>query len=598
MSELHDRLNALANRGTPRGFDAVIEAARGTSSLDLIDGAATEERELPTIPFATEEPVRARRTRGRFGSVIAATGVAALVFVGTFAVAAVVGNGGAESPESAVRQLAAAISDGDPLAAADVMAPTELASLHDTVDAAQKKAAELQLVQSASAPLTGLDLSVEGLGLSTDSLGDDYAKVVIDGGTLHARTDKARFSPLMQKVLRDSESNSSETDLADLASSLDVPTFVVTVRQDGRWYASAAYTTLEYIREYNRVSAPAQFGSGAATIATLGATTPDAAVTEAVQALAHNDWDHLFALVPPNEIPLYDYRDALKELIAQNDTQTQFTVEQLTTTSIVQGDAADVVLHASGTSDDGRWSVDGGCYVPPPEPRDTSFVSDGFCVGGSRNPSSVRGALFGLLDPDAQAGSSNQSIKVVRHEGRWFVSPVGTALDVLNDFIGGLDQRGLYTILGIPDQLPPDGTLTLGRPLSLTSRSPRPRVLTFSGRAGEQLLGVASFATGVAPKDYVPAVLSIFGPDGGYVDTGSVFYASPATLPVDGTYKIVIDAYPSRDITVTIWDAEDAPPQAMVGPSDGCVTTLHEAMCSSNSSATTVPDPGSAGRGG
>ena len=299
-----------------------------------------------------------------------------------------------------------------------------------------------------------------------------------------ARTEKAKFSPLMQKVLRDSENNSSDTDLAGLASNLDVPTFVVTVRQDGRWYVSAAYTTLEYIREYNHLRAPAQFGVGAATTATLGAATPDAAVTEAVQALARNDWDHLFALVPPDEIPLYDYRDALKELIAQSETQTRFTVDKLTTTSNVQGDAADVVLHASGTSDDGHWSVDGGCYVPPSDPRDETFYAGGFCVGGSPNPSSVRGAFFGLLDPDPRAGSSNQAIKVVRHDGRWFVSPAGTALDVLNDFIGGLDQRGLYSILGIPDQLPPDGTLTLGRPLSLTSRSPRPRRADILGTRG------------------------------------------------------------------------------------------------------------------
>ena len=75
---------------------------------------------------------------------IAAAGLAALVLVGGLAVSAVVGSGGAGSPEAAVHRLADAISHEDPLAAADVIAPDEVRSLHATLTDAERKAAELQ----------------------------------------------------------------------------------------------------------------------------------------------------------------------------------------------------------------------------------------------------------------------------------------------------------------------------------------------------------------------------------------------------------------------------------------------------------------------
>ena len=72
---------------------------------------------------------------------------------------------------------------------------------------------------------------------------------------------------------------------------------------------SAAYTTLEYIREANHLPA-ADFGSGVRDAATLGADSPDAAVTEAMHAFADRDWQKLIELAPPSEIPAYDYRAA------------------------------------------------------------------------------------------------------------------------------------------------------------------------------------------------------------------------------------------------------------------------------------------------
>src|SRR5690348_14806370 len=150
MGDMHDALNELAGRGTLRGFDDVFAAAErdaAHAATRPVEASGGNGDDLDPIPFVEAEPVA--RPRRPLHSVIAAAGVAALVLVGGLAVNAAVGSGGgAGSPEAAVQRLADAISHEDPLAAADVIAPEEVRSLHDTVSNAERRAAELKLVET------------------------------------------------------------------------------------------------------------------------------------------------------------------------------------------------------------------------------------------------------------------------------------------------------------------------------------------------------------------------------------------------------------------------------------------------------------------
>jgi hypothetical protein len=166
MSDFHERFERLARRGTARGVDAVLDGARRRAEdhgtlAGVDDDASTDASGLaPVINIepVNLETVRARRTRRRFGSVVAAGGVAASLFVGALAIGSFVGNGGgSSSPEAAVRQLADAVSHEDALSAADVLAPEEVRSLRGTVDLASKRAQELALAPSAGAPRCGVD---------------------------------------------------------------------------------------------------------------------------------------------------------------------------------------------------------------------------------------------------------------------------------------------------------------------------------------------------------------------------------------------------------------------------------------------------------
>jgi hypothetical protein len=570
VSDINDALNELAQRGEPRGFDQVLAGATESAASDAARRDA-EGDDLDTIPFVTSEPAaRGRRSRS-FGSMIAAAGVAALVLVAAFAVSAVVGSGGAGSAESAVRSLADAISHEDPLAAADVLAPDEVRSLHGTIADAARKAQELQLVQTAGAPLAGVDFNVDGLKLATESLGDGYAKVTIDAGTFSASTHKKQFSALMQKVLRNSQDNSSQSDLAKLASNQNLPTFVVAIRHNGRWYVSAAYTVLEYVREANHLPA-ADFGSGVRALTTLGADSPDAAVQDSMRALEHQDWSKLMTMVAPDEIPVYDYRDALTTLAKQDNADNAsngspgFTIDSMSTTSNVDGDTAKVSLKASGTTDSGKWSLDGGCFTPP-----AGDISVTITCGADEGLGLA--VIFGGVDQSSR-------ITVIKRDGRWFVSPVGTVLDAVDHVIAQLDRRTLFTLLNIPNQLPADGRLTLGQPVGLNAANHHLQVLTYDGHKGESLLGQATSTASSKSKGVIyhsPTEARVFAPDGSELgEGGGLLFGQSVTLPADGTYTVVEEtfAYLNRgaDVTVTIWDTAHAPASAKQSP-DGCFSS-------------------------
>ena len=70
------------------------------------------------------------------------------------------------------------------------------------------------------------------------------------------------------------------------------------------------------------------------------------------------------ALAPPDELPVYDYRQWLDQ-IAAKASQPDFTIDQLSTTSTATGDTAIVKLDASGTmgsgDEAGKWQVGGTC---------------------------------------------------------------------------------------------------------------------------------------------------------------------------------------------------------------------------------------------
>jgi hypothetical protein len=608
VSELRDRLERLAGRGAPRGADDVLNAAmRGVPTNEVEVVPEDNGNDLTIIdddaPFVTSEEVEPHR-RSRYGTLVATFGVAALVGVAGLAIASVFGNGGAASPEGAVRQLADAISHKDPLAAVDVLSPTEVRSMRQTVDGATHRAADLKIVDNASAPFTGVDLSVDHLQLSTQPLADGYTKVTVTGGEVTASTHTAAMSKLVQDALRNSGSANSKgnIELAKIASDADLPTFVVTVRHDGRWYVSPAYTALEYAREADGGPA-AEFGS-AKNAANLGADTPEHAVSDALHAWQAGNWDRMMALAPPDELPVYDYRNWLNQLGTENEPN--FTIDKLTTSSTTSGDAGTVKLEASGTMGSGedqmKWQVGGTCPDPfgsygsalsssgsaqelftgnGDTSVDNTMSPVGICLAGDLG-NVVPFGLYPIGGADGGSPTTGAvSIDVVRENGRWFVSPVTTVLRTLDSTIQHLDERTIYTLLGLAYELPPDGNITLGQPFTLPTRSAfGASVFSFDGTKGQKLIGEIDSDNSYASGE-------IYTPDGKQVDyvefsTVKNGYAFPVSVPATGSYRLIVNSG-GGNAKLTLWDAKDAPKGLTSNSSsDNCQTNGISSSCSSS----------------
>jgi hypothetical protein len=610
MTDLREQLERMAGRGEPRGADAVVRAAAqaavqpavherrngsgGGSGQGVAIAALDDE-----APF-DEGTGRRSRSRAQLRRAIAVVGLAALVGVVFVAVTAIGSGGGASSPEGAVRALAKAISGEDPLAAVAVLSPDEVGTLRQTVSAAERRAAEIKLVRRAGAPLAGIDLRVDRLTLTSEPLANGYVKVHLTGGTLSAATHRKEFTPLLQQLTSHSSTSSSSCSGSSLsptttcstdapapardvhaqvkfaeARPFDTDPFVVVVRHNGHWYVSAAYTALEYMRIADGLPA-ADLGSASA--ASLGAATPEDAARDMVNAVAARRWNEAFALVPPTQLPLYDYRAALAQLL--NEHAQPLHVTSLTAQATVNGDHATVAVRASGTyKTDGiteNWGVGDACAY-------NDAMS--WCL----SPSAP--LLFGAYPSETSRPTQVQAVRIA---GRWFISPIDTVTNVLDAWVGEFDRASVLAVVGDYAEIPPSGSLVLGREVQATSLGGRigPRVYTFEGTAGQRVIGTSPLVSG----NYIGIGGTIYDPNGHGVGA-SVFDGEVATLPVTGQYKLLVVTVRPGPLRFTLWDAKHAPANSFTAGAESCVRTANAVTCGVQpSGAIQAPAAGSESR--
>ena len=108
----------------------------------------------------------------------------------------------------------------------------------------------------------------------------------------------------------------------------------------------------------------------------------------------------------------------------------------------------EVTLDASGTASGGKWSINGGCFSEA-----QSLEIFGCDDSGG----------FGLLGLTSTGLDKNTQISAVKEGGRWYVSPVGTVLDVVDH---GLNVAEAENAPRVHDQLYPD-ELRIERGISL-----------------------------------------------------------------------------------------------------------------------------------
>ncbi|MET1003302.1 MAG: hypothetical protein ABWZ15_15950 [Acidimicrobiia bacterium] len=584
MTELNERLEHLATRGNRRGADVVLNAA--LTSARLADGsngngdggsAVITADDLPVVDVEPDDgpPVvsmhEVRRTRRPWRTALTAGGLAALLGVGTLGIVSVLGGGGADSPEGAVKQFADALEHEDPLAAVAVLAPDEVRGLSDAVDSLSRRAQEVALVEDAARPFAGIDLDLSDVSYRTEELAPGYVKVYVDGFRIDATVHYEGVSDLVRRAWTGDETSAhAATDTTSVPS--EIGTFVVVVQDEGGWYVSPAYTALEFVRVSNEF-APADYGSGRAAIAELGADSPEAAVENAVRALGSGDWDTLWRMVPPSEIPLYDYRAALAQGLAEQERET-FTVDAFSAGSEIDGDTALVTINASGQyGDDGTWSVTDNCLAG--ESGEDSFA---LCQAGTFD-GGFSLSLVGMGNP-----AEPLRVLAVEREGRWFVSPVGSVVSLLHRVAENVTQEEVYSFLGLYNELPVDDVLTFGEPAELVVRS-TPNIYTFDGTAGQEIIGTAMNDNG--EDGYFGLYPILIGPDGEEIeDSWGMFDGQPTVLPETGTYRIAVRTFGNGPSSMTLYDGADAPPEVLHPPTPcdgGPEVSLCESVTESDS---------------
>jgi hypothetical protein len=565
-----ERLESLAERGVPRGADDVLGAAVAHAAAILDNGrregavqTATLDAGTHALPPAIDlDAPRRRPSRTHRG--IAGLGIAALLGIGGYATLATQGGGGgADSPRAAVQQLADALGEEDALAALDVLAPKEIASLQASLDAAANKAEEFDLVEDATDPFRGFDLDVQGLELQVEAVADGLAKVSATSGAVDAAVDPDRLAGGVRDRLEPgTEPASGRLELADLAPEGFAP-FVMTVRDGDGWYVSPAYTVLEYLR-LDDGGPPVDFGSAVA--AELGAESPELAAREFVEAIRDENWTKLASLVDPDQIPLYDYRATLEHALA--DADTDFTLERFSATAAVQGERATVLVEAGGiyAGGDATWSLADDCILQEgagdqssdPSADEIVDLDGGMCLA-------ERGALPISLWLDTGTHTGPARVEAVQRDGRWFLNPVGTGLRFLDAWIANFDARALDSLTGAHERIAPSGTVTLGEPVRFTAEG---WGLTYTYVLE---LDAPTEVVGRTTLDGSDSGVNaeIYDEQGDYVDSGS-FYGYPSHLPA-GRYIVVVSAYGGGTVELTIWDRDEAPAGVEQQGGDGIV---------------------------
>lgn len=296
MNGFDDTTARTSGAQGPTGSDDGFEQLLRFRLHQLADHAPTTVRSIDEIRVEhLNRPSAAARRRGRHRRTagIGAT-VAALLGAVGFTTVALTGAGtaGAASPEAAVAEFLDAAGDEDVLGMVDALDPTEVGVVRSGLQEARAEAVSADIVTESFSldDLSGLDLSFTDLSFTAEPLVEGVTVVEV-GGAVGWSLDPATFpaGSEVAELLGDGGAGSAALD------EIELPSVVVAVERDGRWFVSGSYTVLEWLRQVNDLPAPTT------VLPAVGAATPEQAATGFLGGLVGGDIEGAFAITPPGE---------------------------------------------------------------------------------------------------------------------------------------------------------------------------------------------------------------------------------------------------------------------------------------------------------
>lgn len=407
-----------------------------------------------TPPLDTAAPSRRRK-----GVLVAA--VVTVLAVGgaaTFAAVQITGGnaGGAGSAQEVGEQVLASIENEDLLGILDVLLPGERELFRQPAIDFVSELSRLEVLSPAAdlAKIEGVDFSVTGGSVQVrETNAADITNLELSG-EINADVDGEAL-PIGDLIL----DNAEGIELSDLDESesteLEMPLTAVEV--DGRWYLSVFHTAAEAARSsLDPIPDIPETG-----IEPSGGAQPEDALDELLDGIEQLDLSAIIAALNPGEAaalqryaPLFidDAQSALDEAPIELDfTQAEYTV-------IGEGSRR----HASIDLLVAEGSVDGSSFEVEYSDGCVNVVAEGEEINSCELDEQLSGQEFEELDDmlsegpvrdlidvitEAFADYEQPGVTLVRTDGSWYVSPIGTYFDQLLALARALDRSELDDLI-------------------------------------------------------------------------------------------------------------------------------------------------------
>jgi hypothetical protein len=428
----------------------------------------------PQPAWVPDQPPKRRPRAGLFAS-IAAVGVLAAGGAATYVAFSSSTQHGSSSPKAAIQKVVGDLQNVDLVGLLDDLAPGERDAFVNPMreDVAHLK--RLRVLKSTANPsaVSGVTFAAHNLSYAakTVTINDHVQIVQLTGGTVDIASDANKFpftAEFMKLLSRNSSSSmisSSHVDIAQQVGSSG-PVRIAAEKVGGRWYASLAYTVADQASGHAVPSA-------ADAIPAAGASSAEDAVRQEVMALLHGDARTAIALLSPAELAAaHDYGAMI--VASAHMSAAKVSVQTLDFTSTpISGGAERVSLKklVVGLPDGSRFSVviDGGCVT-----ADSAGQHKKYCATDAAT--AIVGALGLFLCPDSSGSSSSGGGSVsstcgmkftaaqkqafsdlftavtkigvasTQVNGKWYVSPVRSGVDIWGTLLSGLKGDDLLSL--------------------------------------------------------------------------------------------------------------------------------------------------------
>ena len=535
---------------------------------DVSTAASTAGAMMPEVPLVSTAAPRPKR-----GRIIGAFAALAVMAAGGVVVAKNIqsADGGFDSPEAAVRALLKAADQEDLLGVIDVMRPGERAMLRDTLVPLEQEMERLDVLSKHvdMHKVPGLQLTVEGLTTTTDTLADRVAVVTLTGGTMTTNASVADLplGPLLRDRVKAGSVGQPTT--AQLSGSR-----LATVKEDGRWYVSLGYS----IAEAARKSAGGPVPDFAHPIPSPGAADPEAAAKDMLTSIAHLDLASAIGLLAPSEFgALQDYGTLFvpkaQASIDSFKSDNNVSVEVTPGTAKVDRSGSRATVSFDGLTANVHWGENtakvvidaNGCST-----LDTNIVGSGdtsgttshqrVCPGDAKSdtvkvPADVQPVLDRLSKLSLRA-------VVMEENGHWYIAPIRSLFDfidqvaaaftsnaditavqkwlgslfsgALGGLVNGTDGGTSDTVVGVDDPGSVDTTPFITEPIDTTPIDDQPQPLPASFAAFDVAFR-AHQLFGEGPSQTLAEMQA-----DGSLPTGFVFLDTAGTPVTDGSFTDVI----------------------------------------------------------